>query len=89
LTLDTGNPSLPAQGKLGFDFEYYFHPVHNAPVNTMAGMYAFYTVPVVASAGPDLQLGVSITDMSPGTPANSDTDNIYSFRVLPPGARGD
>jgi prepilin-type N-terminal cleavage/methylation domain-containing protein len=72
-------------------FEGWCHPVHNA-----TGQYAYYTLPVIVSAGPNKHFGL----LSPGTDAtmsldttagniNKDTDNIYSFRLKAPGARGD
>ena len=92
LASDTGMP-VP-QGSLGLDFEYYFHPVHNATVtfntttHTATGMYAYFMVPVLASAGPNKHLGLYVTDMTAdGT--GSDTDNLYSYRLLPPGVGGD
>lgn len=56
--------------------------------------HAYYLEPVVVSAGPDLTLGLSTPDMMPNGTLNSDnkvadTDNIYSFRLLRVGARGD
>jgi prepilin-type N-terminal cleavage/methylation domain-containing protein len=93
LTPDVTAPynSLPVlNGTLGKDFEYYFHPLHKASVTvtTSAGMYAFYTVPVLSSAGSDKTLGFGITDMTVSS-TNAERDNAYSFRLLPPGARGD
>ncbi len=81
--------ALPVRlGTLGQDFEYYFHAVHKGSVTSSSGMYAFYSVPAIFSAGPNRSLGLSILDMTPDG-SNADTDNVYSFRLLPPGARGD
>lgn len=78
-------------------FEGWCHSVTNSsqsPSNPGYPQYAYYMVPAVVSAGPNLQLGLtSQGSTSPGPMApdgtNSDSDNIYSFRLSPPGARGD
>jgi prepilin-type N-terminal cleavage/methylation domain-containing protein len=66
--------------------------------------YAYYMIPVVVSAGPDMTLGLTpqspnTTTPPPGTGPMAqllgtnnqvnDYDNIYSFRLMPPGAKGD
>lgn len=92
LTSDTSTTVPSKQGTLGADFEYYFHSVHNATVTSSAGMYAYNNVPVIASAGPNLLQGRLSPTMAPDLTAanlNKDSDNIYSFRLLKPGAKGD
>jgi Tfp pilus assembly major pilin PilA len=73
-------PTIPAGPTCVAVFEANLHSIHNG-----AAAYAYYNVPVVASAGPNLQLGLVPGTMAPdGT--NADTDNIYSFRLIRPNA---
>jgi prepilin-type N-terminal cleavage/methylation domain-containing protein len=100
---------LSLTGTVQTKFEGWCHLLHQtvstSTTNTATGLtpHAYYTVPVVVSSGPDLQMGltpqyaagqygfstVSGTNgpMAPdGT--GHDTDNIYSYRLMAPGARG-
>lgn len=43
-------------------------------------LYAYYTIPTIASAGPDRKLGVGYSNMNPGIQTYPD-DNIYSFQL--------
>jgi prepilin-type N-terminal cleavage/methylation domain-containing protein len=73
-----------ASGAYRLAFETNLHSIHSGPLLTPLS-YAYYNVPVVASAGPNLQLGLVPGTMAPdGT--NADTDNIYSFRLIRPSA---
>lgn len=68
-------------------FEALFHPIHEVDVNGNYQPRAYYSTPVVASAGKDGNLGINGPFMAPdGT--GRDNDNIYSHR-LRLGARGD
>jgi prepilin-type N-terminal cleavage/methylation domain-containing protein len=80
-------------------FEGWCHAVTNSSASgTQAPQYAYYMIPVIVSAGPNSQLGLTPqtkTTAPPYSPGpmdpdgtNNDSDNIYSFRLLPPGAGG-
>jgi prepilin-type N-terminal cleavage/methylation domain-containing protein len=80
-------------------FEGWCHAVTNNNVTGgQAPQYAYYMVPVLVSAGPNSQLGLTSqtkTTAPPYSPgpmdpdgSNNDSDNIYSFRLLPPGTGG-
>jgi prepilin-type N-terminal cleavage/methylation domain-containing protein len=76
-------------------FESWCHSLHQGSGVSITP-YAYYTFPTIVSAGPDLQFGLSTTppagigtlDMSTISGTTYDGDNIYSFRLVPPGAKG-
>ncbi len=68
-------------------FESWCHSMTNN-----SAQYAFYLIPVVASSGPDKLPGLTSPTMAFDTSTgnvDTDKDNVYSFRLMPPGARGD
>ncbi len=78
-------PFVPAPRPL---FEYCCHPVTDNPTQLAANPKSVYMVPVIVSRGKNNQLGLAGLDMSLDGSADSD-DNIYSYRLLRVGQRGD
>jgi hypothetical protein len=65
-------------------FEGYFHYIHDPTAATPTPV-AFYCVPIIVSPGPDRVTGMNADGSVQATGA---TDNVYSFRLQKPGARG-